>query len=65
MITHEEEDERACPGCGAPESQWIGYKANGFVGKNGELYCCQECSEGSICSCNPDRLESLVKKRIA
>ena len=67
MIAHEDEeaDEKLCSRCGAPESQWIGFENKGFVGGNGELYCCQTCAEGGTCDCNLDRLESLVKRRIA
>ena len=59
----ENNDERTCPGCGAAESLWAGYERKGFVSKDGELYCCEACAKGEICSCNPERLESFVKRR--
>lgn len=68
---NDEEVEPTCPGCGAVQSQWAGSSADylvarsGFLGPNGDTYCCKDCAEGRACNCNPERLESLVKKRIA
>lgn len=61
----ENDDERTCPGCGATESLWAGHESKGFVSRDGELYCCEACTKGEICSCNPDRMEGLVKRRSA
>ena len=57
--------ERICAACGAPEGEWAGYDSLGFAAANGEIYCCQACAEKRVCSCNPERLEALVKKRSA
>ena len=66
MRIHDTDEEaRNCPGCGAPESQWAGYDSKGFLGRNGELYCCESCASGKACSCSVERLEALVKKRSA
>ena len=67
MSVYQNEDdlERICPQCGAPESQWSGLDNKGFIGKNGELFCCEACANGQTCNCNPERLESLLKKQSA
>ena len=62
MNTGEKEDELICPGCEAPESLWMSVEGSGFIGKSGEIYCCEACAKGQICDCNPEHLEALVKK---
>lgn len=48
-------DESICVGCGCPESKFPTEQGRGYVGKKGDVFCCQECAEGKICSCNPER----------
>lgn len=39
--------EVKCPHCGLPVGEWSG---QGF-GKEGSIYCCQGCAEGTGCIC--------------
>ncbi len=57
--------EISCARCGATESQWPGVGRTGFVGKGGEIYCCEACAQGKACACNLEQLDSLVKKASA
>src|SRR4051812_19519053 len=44
--------DSTCRICGLPKKQWP--DAAGYV-KNGEIYCCGGCVEGTGCSCMSDR----------
>ncbi len=48
------DDLVVCPGCNLPEDEFVA--AEGFVGRDGELYCCKHCESGQLCLCNPKRL---------
>ena len=37
----------ACPGCAMTKNKWPG---EGYT-HEGETYCCQDCAEGTSCSC--------------
>lgn len=39
--------ETRCPACGMERDEWpdVGYS------KDGQLYCCQGCAEGTGCTC--------------
>ena len=43
-------DERTCPRCGMPQSEWRGNSGAG-VEQDGERYCCQGCADGTGCTC--------------
>lgn len=53
-------DEPICVGCGCPESKFMTEQGRGFVGKKGDIFCCQECAEGKICACNPERAKEAA-----
>ncbi len=60
-VIHENElldDEPECPGCGAPQADWTENKGKGFIARSGEVYCCQNCSAGKVCSCNPSNWQT-------
>ena len=47
-------DDRACPNCSRPRDQWPDDAAGGYT-KDGAVYCCQGCIEGSGCTCIANR----------
>ena len=40
----------ACPGCGMPRNEWAGNAGEGEK-KEGRVYCCEGCAEGTGCDC--------------
>ena len=49
-LDEDEEIEETCPGWGMERSEWKGNNGQG-VPKNGEIYCCQGCTDGINCTC--------------
>src|SRR5215217_6782471 len=39
-----------CPACGMPKSDWQANHGQGYI-KDGHIYCCQGCAEGTGCTC--------------
>ncbi len=42
--------ERTCPNCGMPQSEWKGNNGAGFQAGN-ETYCCEGCAMSTGCTC--------------
>jgi hypothetical protein len=40
-----------CSGCGIESSAWRGNQGRGYM-KNGQVYCCRDCSEDIECNCS-------------
>ena len=43
-------EDDVCTGCGMSRSDWKGNDGRGYA-EDGIYYCCQECAEGSECTC--------------
>jgi hypothetical protein len=39
-----------CPGCGMPREDWPKVAGAGYA-KDGVVYCCEGCADGSGCTC--------------
>jgi hypothetical protein len=43
-------ETQTCPACGMPKSAWKANNGQGYT-KDGRIYCCQGCAEGTGCTC--------------
>lgn len=54
----DEAPDLECPGCGLPRQEWPHKTTEGFLSKDGDYYCCQNCLEGRPCECGGTRQEN-------